>query len=185
MTFNAASLKVTGTALLIFAAGVVTGSFTTASFSRERRIRPVRTELAQPAATTPSVPPSLRSNPAGNGIMASGTNRRADRITNRPPGWQRFEALRRLEDQIQLAPEQRDRIRAHIRESEQRIRSDWEPVVPRIQAEIRELRRRISSELNPEQRERFDSLFDRRDPASSPRETRTSRRTNSAPGTLD
>ena len=182
MTFAPATLKVTGAALLIFAAGVVTGSFTTATFKSSRRDRPpkVPAPSASAAASLPEVQP-----PTPPAMMAgTATNRRPERISTRPPGWQRFEALRRLEDQIQLAPEQRDRIRTLIRDSEQRIRSDWEPLVPRIQAEIRELRRKISAELTPEQRERFEALFERREPNQSPREGKGPRRTNSVPGTV-
>ncbi len=171
-----ATIKITAAALLIFAAGVVTGSFTTTAFRTNRTPRPARTQSAAPAT-----PPSLGAPQpaiAQASLSGSPSNRRTERVLGKPPGWQRFEALRRLEDQIQLTPEQRDRIRGLIRESEQRIRSDWEPVVPRIQAEIRELRKRISAELDPAQRERFEALFERRerpDPAKSPR------RTNSAP----
>jgi hypothetical protein len=182
MTFAPATLKVTGAALLIFAAGVVTGSFTTATFKTPRRDRAQKVQAPPtpgPASLTEAVPPSPPALMAG-----SPTNRRPERVGTRPPGWQRFEALRRLEDQIQLAPEQRDRIRSLIRDSEQRIRSDWEPVVPRIQAEIRELRRKISAELTPEQRERFEALFERRESNQTPRESKSPRRTNSAPEVL-
>jgi len=179
MTLAPATLKVTGAALLIFAAGVVTGSFTTATFKSSRRDTPpkVQTRATPRSSFLPDVPP-----PSPPALMATTpTNRRPERVATRPPGWQRFEALRRLEDQIQLAPEQRDRIRLLIRDSEQRIRSDWEPLVPRIQAEIRELRRKISAELTPEQRERFDALLERREPNPTLREVKGPRRTNGAP----
>ncbi len=178
MTLAPATLKVTGAALLIFAAGVVTGSFTTATFKAPRRERPQK--IQAPATPGPAIPEALPPSPPAL-MGGSPTNRRPERVSTRPPGWQRFEALRRLEDQIQLAPEQRDRIRSLIRDSEQRIRSDWEPLVPRIQTEIRELRRKISAELTPEQRERFDALFERRDQNQTPREVKGPRRTNSAP----
>ena len=134
----------------------------------------------------PPSPASLQSpsTPVAPGAGLSGgssTNRRSERAAVRPPGWQRFEALKRLEDQIQLAPDQKERIRTLVRESEQRIRSDWEPVVPRIQTEIRDLRRQIAAELNPEQRERFDQLLERRDSTPS---TKGSRRTNTVPSSV-
>jgi hypothetical protein len=182
MTLAPATLKVTGAALLIFAAGVVTGSFTTATFKAPRRDRPQKIQ-AQATPGPTSIPEALPPSPPAL-MGGSPTNRRPERVSTRPPGWQRFEALRRLEDQIQLAPEQRDRIRSLIRDSEQRIRSDWEPLVPRIQTEIRELRRKISAELTPEQRERFDALFERREQNQTPREVKGPRRTNSAPEAL-
>lgn len=172
----AATIKITAAALLIFAAGVVTGSFTTTAFRANRTPRAARAQ-----SPTPATPPSLGTPQAATAqasLSGSPTNRRTERILGKPPGWQRFEALRRLEDQIQLTSEQRDRIRGLIRESEQRIRSDWEPLIPRIQAEIRELRKRISAELDPAQRERFEALFERRE---RPDPTKNPRRTNSAP----
>lgn len=176
MILPTATLKITGAAILLFAAGVLTGSFGTSAFHSQSRPRNPR----------PPSPASLHSpsTPVASGAGLSGgssTNRRSERAAVRPPGWQRFEALKRLEDQIQLAPDQKERIRTLVRESEQRIRADWEPVVPRIQTEIRDLRRRIAAELNPEQRERFDQLLERRDSTPS---TKGSRRTNTVPASV-
>jgi hypothetical protein len=153
-----ASWKVAGAALLLFGSGVLTGFLL-----REGRLN--RSHDIRPLPTTAAIV-----SPA-----ASSTNSPRTRNLARPPGWQRFEAIRRLESEVQLSDAQRDSIREMIRISEDRIRSEWEPVVPRIQSEVRELRRRISSELSDEQRQRFDTLLDRRDPANP---TRGQRRTN-------
>ena len=50
----AATIKITAAALLIFAAGVVTGSFTTTAFRVNRTPR-----SARPPSTAPATPPSL------------------------------------------------------------------------------------------------------------------------------
>ncbi len=176
MILPTATLKIAGAAVLLFTAGVLTGSFGTSAFKSQNRPRSPR-----PPFSTSFQPPST---PAVTGVSppaGSSTNRRSERATVRPPGWQRFEALRRLEDQIRLDPEQKDRIRGLVRESEERIRTDWEPVVPRIQSEIRELRRKIAAELSPEQRERFDQLLERRDSTPS---SKGSRRTNPGPANV-
>ena len=77
-------------------------------------------------------------------------------------GNQRLEVLRHLEDSLPLDPVQRERIRALVHESDQRIRREWDPVFPRIQGELRDLRRRIAAELRPEQRAKLDALLDRK-----------------------
>lgn len=176
MIITPASLKIIGAALLLFGAGVVTGSFGTSAFKTQSRNRHYRTPapsaLEAPVLSMPRSP---------SGIAASTTNRRPERVSGRPPGWQRFEALRRIEDQIQLSPEQKERIRGLVRESEQRLRKDWEPVVPRIQSEVRDLRRKIAAELNPDQVERFDELLERREGAAPGKATR---RSNSVPASV-
>lgn len=140
--------KISGVALLLFAAGVLTGG------------------LLLPRVFHPP-----HDHPPRGGPFPE-NRRRNDKASARPPGWQRMEAIRRLEEQVQLRSDQQDRIRSLIRESEQRIRADWEPVAPRIQAEIRELRKRIDAELDPQQRQRFDALLERREPGASPRPQR-------------
>lgn len=155
-----ASWKITAAALLLFGTGILTGIF-------------LRDGLLQPIPTAP-IPSSLPS----PSPTPTPTNSPRLRIATRPPGWQRLEAIRRIESEVQLSESQRRTIHEMIRASEERIRSEWDPVLPRLQAEVRDLRRRISSELTPEQRQRFDALLDRRDPNAS---ARPPRRTNSSP----
>jgi len=143
-----ASWKITGVALALFTAGLLTGAL-------------MAPRLFHPPHGSPS-----------RGGPSPENRRRNDKAGARLPGWQRLEAIRRLEEEVHLRRDQQDRIRALIRESDERIRADWEPVAPRIQSEIRELRKRIDAELDPEQRQRFNTLLERREPGTGPRAPR-------------
>ncbi len=155
-----ASWKISAAALLLFGTGIATGFLLRDGLLQPS---PQPSTQASPLIPTPSTPPS---------------NSPRLRIPARPPGWQRIEAIRRIESELQLSESQRHTIQEMIRSSEDRIRSDWDPVLPRLQAEVRDLRRRIGAELTPEQRQRFDALLDRRDPNAP---ARPQRRTNSNP----
>lgn len=152
--------KICGVAASLFAAGAITGGLVSARLGLGQRLAlPALMPAAAPSGTleqnaernppVPSLPPD---------------NRRKDRSANgpRPPGGQRMEVLRHLEDSLTLDPAQRDRIRALVQQSDERIRREWDPVYPRIQGELRDLRRRVAAELRPEQRARLDALLDRR-----------------------
>ncbi len=159
-----ASWKITAAALLLFGTGIVTGIF-------------LRDGLLHPTPPAPISTPATDPSP----VSAAPTNPPRLRITARPPGWQRLEAIRRIESEVQLSESQRRTIHEMIRASEERIRSEWDPLLPRLQAEVRDLRRRIGAELTPEQRQRFDALLDRRDPNAP---ARFPRRTNSNPAAV-
>lgn len=152
--------RICGVAASLFAAGAITGGLVSARLGLGQRLAlPALVPAAAPSGTleqnaernppVPSLPPD---------------NRRKDRSANgpRPPGGQRMEVLRHLEDSLTLDPAQRDRIRALVQQSDERIRREWDPVYPRIQGELRDLRRRVAAELRPEQRARLDALLDRR-----------------------
>lgn len=74
-----------------------------------------------------------------------------------PQLWQRMEFLRRIQKDLDLSPEQRQRIEGYVRESQENARRLWEPVAPQARAEMETLRLRIRGELTEPQRERFDN----------------------------
>jgi hypothetical protein len=147
--------KIALLASVIFAAGAVTGGLVSSRIAS----RPAATPLSPPAAAAHS-DPSHAAEP-----------RRKDRQGPRTPGMQRLDVFRRIEDNIPMDPQQRDRVRALVSDAERRIHREWEPVMPRIRSELRDLNRRIESELRPDQRARLDSILGRRG----------NRRTNEAP----
>lgn len=73
--------------------------------------------------------------------------------------WQRLEFLRRAQRDLDLTPEQRQRIEGYVKDSQEQIRRLWEPMAPRAKAEMDELRQRIRGELSEAQRERFDQAL--------------------------
>ncbi|MBI1842415.1 MAG: hypothetical protein HYR88_16380 [Verrucomicrobia bacterium] len=74
------------------------------------------------------------------------------------PNERRVEALRRFTQNLDLAPEQRERIESHIQESQERTRLLWDLVGPEVQDEFKRLRAQVVSELKPDQRKKFEEL---------------------------
>lgn len=93
----------------------------------------------------------------------------------------RLEFLRRVQKEIDLTPEQRNRIEGYVKEAQERFRQLWEPVAPQVRTEFEGLRTRIRSELSPAQQERFDQLIKERSRRSDERERRVSKDTNRPP----
>lgn len=69
------------------------------------------------------------------------------------------ELLRRMDRELNLTPEQHQRIEKLIAESAERTRALWKPIAPQMNKEMQILHRDIRGELNPEQRPRFDEIF--------------------------
>ena len=110
-------------ALVIFAAGVVTGGLTV--------------RFASPARTVTKPEPPWPLNIRGA----------------------RGALLERMQRELYLSPEQRQRIDQVLRESQDRTRQLWESIAPQAHAEQKRVRERIREELNPEQRTKFDESF--------------------------
>lgn len=70
---------------------------------------------------------------------------------------QRAEFLVRLHKQLELTPEQHERIGHILRESNQRTKPYWDPVAAKMKDEIRVVTEKIRAELTPEQIPRFDA----------------------------
>lgn len=153
--------KICGVAASLFAAGAITGGLVSARLGLGQHLA---LPTVAPAAASPSASFVQNAEPPSPPPSLPPDHRRKDRSPTgpRPPGGQRMEVLRHLEDSLPLEPGQRDRIRFHVQQSDERIRRAWDPVYPRIQGELRDLRRRVAAELRPDQREKLDALLDRR-----------------------
>jgi Spy/CpxP family protein refolding chaperone len=116
-------------ALVIFAAGVVTGGLTV----------------------------NLRRPPAVPRWAAPGAEPSRPWLTQRLAG-QQGELFRRMERQLELTPDQRQRIEAIVKESQERVRALAEDLAPRTREELRRMREKIREELTPEQRRKFERL---------------------------
>ena len=146
-----ATWKIVAAALLIFAAGVVTGGVTAGAAVRTSRWSVSGTTKSSPADPKPSVPRAGGLKPSGPANVV-----------------QRIEVFRRAGNQLDLDAAQRAHIDQLLAESSERVRALWSPVAPKFQQEFRELRRQIAAELSPGQRERFEALIDRRSTSNSP-----------------
>ena len=161
---SAVGWKIAAAAVVIFAAGALTGGLLVGKTLGERE-RPAR---GRPEA--PAVPPS-----PGHGVPMEGPpvpppgpplselRDRARPELQRRLEERRMEFLLRATRELKLTPEQRARIEEHISESQERIRRLWESVQPQLRQELAEARQRIQEELTPEQRRVFERLL-RREP---------------------
>jgi Spy/CpxP family protein refolding chaperone len=116
-------------ALVIFGAGVITGGFTV----------------------------NLRRQPPAPRWTATGQEPTRPWLNARLAG-QQGELFRRMERQLDLTAEQRQRIEAIVKESQGRIRALAEDLAPRTREELRRMREKLREELTPEQRRKFEKL---------------------------
>jgi hypothetical protein len=124
-------------ALVIFAAGVVTGGLTV-------HLRRPPTSVApggsRPERTTP--PRSW--------------------LTLRPE-MQIRELSQRMTKQLDLTSAQRERVERLLQESQGRMRNLADEMAPRTREELRRLREQLREELTPSQRRKLDELLKNRD----------------------
>jgi len=127
------SWKVILATMVIFGAGVITGGLLVHQTSSAKRPRQART--------------------------ATSTNLPALNVT--PAQMQRMEFLVRVNRELELTPEQRERIERILKEGQERTRQIWDAVAPDMRKELQLVRERIKVELTPEQRRRFEELMKR------------------------
>ena len=119
--------------MVIFGCGVVTGGLL------------MRQERTQEAAVTIVAPPK----PANTRNSSSV-----------PLGQlQREEFLRRMVKQLNLTPEQHDRISKIMHASQERTKPLWDKIAPEMRAELKKVREDIRNELTPEQQKKFADLL--------------------------
>jgi Spy/CpxP family protein refolding chaperone len=76
----------------------------------------------------------------------------------------RMEFLKRIEKQLNLTPTQREHIEGLLRDSQERMKTLWEPIAPKARAEFDQVRERILAELTPAQQSKFEELSRQRGP---------------------
>ena len=97
----------------------------------------------------------------------SGTTRRPVAVnrTNLPPvnvspqQFTRMEFLLRARKDLDLTPEQHDRIEKIIHEGQERSGKLWETIEPDMRKELQSVREKIRAELSPDQRRKFEQLL--------------------------
>ena len=117
-------------ALMIFAAGVVTGGLTV----------------------------KVRQAP-----FAHSAGAQTKRQVLLPREGQLRDLSRRMQNQLDLTPDQRERIEAIIRESQARMKSLRDQIGQKTSEEARDMRQRIRDELTSEQRHRFAQIMKQHD----------------------
>jgi len=76
-------------------------------------------------------------------------------------GGMRMEFLRRMERDLDLTPEQRERVDKILKEGQEHTRKAMEPVAPAVHAELQRTKDEFRSVLTPAQQARFDELLRR------------------------
>lgn len=125
--------------MIIFGCGVVTGGLVvkvrTTTKTRTVRVdqngRPIKPDRTA-SATTPGVPP-----------------------------WQlqRKEFLDKMDKQLDLTPEQRQKIDKVMHDSLDRTRPLWQQIAPQMRDEMKRVREEIRQQLTPEQQKKFNDLL--------------------------
>ncbi len=77
---------------------------------------------------------------------------------------QRMELLNRVQQELNLDPDQRSRVEKIISEGQSRTKELLEPVAKQLRQEMQQAREKIRAELTPEQRQRFEELLRQRLP---------------------
>ena len=92
----------------------------------------------------------------------------ASRVQGPAAGF-RLELLRRMERELDLTPDQRQRIDKILEESQDRSRALMEPVTPQLREEVKRAKAEFREVLTPGQQATFDTLLKQQ---QRPRETR-------------
>lgn len=132
-------------ALVIFAAGVLTGSVGAGMAGRILRQRPQSKDLSNPV-TAP---------------VAGASNRSAGALA-KPPGNAQLEAMARWSRDLELESAQREQIEAILKRAQSQLRDLWLPVAPQARSHIETARYEIEALLSSEQRRRWDEARRRR-----------------------
>ncbi len=75
------------------------------------------------------------------------------------PGVMRVEFLRRMQRELNLTPEQHDRIEKILKQSQEHSHHIMEPVLPALQEEFQRTKEEFRQVLTPEQQRKFDELL--------------------------
>ena len=127
--------KVILATMIIFGCGVVTGGLV------------VKVRTAHPRTTRVD--------------HQSTANRNASTTAPGAPPWQlqRKEFLDKMDRQLDLTPEQRQKIDKVMHDSLDRTRPLWQQISPQMRDEMRRVREEIRQQLTPEQQKKFNELL--------------------------
>ena len=124
-------------ALVIFGAGLVTGAAW------------VKLSANSTTVTVAAGPRKPATNGAANGQRKPLSSEHLKKV----------DLMMRVQKDLNLTPEQRERIEGIISDGQERIRDLWHQVAPEIQDELNDVKSKLCKELTPEQNQRFDELM--------------------------
>ena len=106
---------------------------------------------------------------------------------NAPTAWaaQRMEFYRRIEKELDLKPEQKQKIEEVFRASQERMKPFWEKISPQLHEEVTRVQNEIRVQLTPDQEKKFDELLKTKPPRKQEKAQEEKRRrkkeTNTVP----
>ncbi len=101
-----------------------------------------------------------------------------------PSGGLKLEFLRRMQRELGLTPEQRQRVEAIISQGQERTRKLMEPIAPQLREELQKAKQEFCEVLTPEQRTRFDQLWKQRQHSPEQRRNQSTRQRSAESSTL-
>jgi len=113
----------------------------------------------------------VRNSDRGQGPLRPRNISQARPVGTFSPGGLRLEFLRRAQRDLDLNPEQRERIDKLLKESQERTRKIMEPVAPDLRAELQRTKEEFQQVLTPEQRMRFEELMKKQQRPHEPHHT--------------
>jgi Spy/CpxP family protein refolding chaperone len=113
----------------------------------------------------------VRNSDRGQGPLRPRNINQARPVGTFSPGGLRLEFLRRAQRDLDLNPEQRERIDKLLKESQERTRKIMEPVAPDLRAELNRTKEEFQQVLTPEQRMRFEELMKKQQRPHEPHHT--------------
>jgi Spy/CpxP family protein refolding chaperone len=122
--------------LVIFGAGVVTGGM----------LVRVKIPVQRPAETAELIPatnPTQGAGPQLPGLLGAG----------------RQQFVQRLNQKLDLTPDQSAQIDRIMEGSRERVAKLWAPIAPQAREEVRKVRTQIYAILTPDQKSKFDENF--------------------------
>ncbi len=107
---------------------------------------------------------------------------------NAPVPWvaQRLEFHKRIEKELELKPEQKEKIEAIFKSSQERMKPFWEKISPQLHDEVTRVQNEIRTQLSPEQEKKFDELLKtrpRKQEKTQEEKRRRKKETNAVPTT--
>lgn len=146
-------------AVVIFAAGIVTGSLTL-DLRRSHSIQPAwNSPSASPESPQDNSQSRQRGGSPWEGSPRDGSPREGQRDGPGPSRERHLEALcKRMEHDLNLDPAQRDKVESIIRETHERVQALVDGVKPQTHAEFQRMEQEIKAVLTPDQIEKFDEM---------------------------
>jgi len=144
--------KIVFATVVIFAAGALTGGLLVHHTQGGKNARGQRTQAQRQASWQP----------APGEMLQRGTNEIRPMLEQ-----QRVDFVLRVQRELRLDPEQRERIERIVRDGQEHTKEFWDKNQPELRRMVQETREKIRAELTPEQRTRFEEIQKQQRPGRS------------------